>query len=150
MADDSSAPSFLQGLMSGLTNGANPITNMGYGLMSAAKPFGNVGDAMMQANAQTIQNRGAMQQQGIQAYQLARQKEMWPAYKAAADQIASRFGNGNMTNPAVPSAAPGGATVATQAPNRYAPLPPLAPISANPGADLQIGSAAKFLGMPSP
>jgi len=49
------------------------------GLMSAAKPFGNVGDALMGANQATIQNRGAMQNQALQRYQLqmAQQEMPW-------------------------------------------------------------------------
>lgn len=139
-------PTFWHGLMSGLQQApANPLVNMGLGLMQAAAPFGNVGTSLMNANAATIQNRGAMQQQAIQSYGLARQKEMWPAYKAVADQITNRFtGGGNMsagTSMAPPPAVPD---------NPYRPMPPLQPITANPGADIQLNAAAKFLGMPAP
>jgi hypothetical protein len=151
MADSTQQqPTFWSGLMAGLNNTAsNPLTNIGLGLMSAAKPFGNVGDSLMNANQQTLQNRGMQQQQAIQSYGLARQKEMWPAYKAIADQIAGRFGAGNMSA-GTSMAPPGTPPVPTQAPNRYDPLPPLPPISPNPGGDLQLGAAAKSLGMPSP
>jgi hypothetical protein len=140
VADDSAPPSFLQGLMSGLS-GTNPLVNAGLGLMSAAKPYGNVGDALMNANQQTIANQGARQAQGIQSYQLARQKEMWPIYQS---MLQNRFGTGNMTNPApatggVPSPAPA---------NRYAPLPPLPPMG-NPANDLQMNTLSKAMGMPA-
>ena len=165
MADDSDTednqpavhPTFWHGLFAGLQSGvqqlngaleqapASGLYNAGLGLMSAAKPFGNVGDSLMQSGQQAIQNRGAMQQQAIQSYGLARQKEMWPAYKAVADQITNRFtGGGNMsagTSMAPPPAVPD---------NPYRPMPPLQPITANPGADIQLNAAAKFLGMPAP
>lgn len=134
--------------MGGLTSGTNPIVNLGYGLMQAGGPpqgFQNLGSSLLGANAQTIQNQGARQAQGIQSYQLARQKEMWPAYKAMADQIANRFGSGNMSN-----GTSMGTSLPSQTPNRYDPLPSVAPISANPGSDVALNSAAKFLGMPAP
>lgn len=140
--------------MSGLNQApGNPLVNIGLGLMSAAKPYGNVGDALMQANSQTLQNRGMMQQQGIQSYQLARQKEIWPAYKAIADQVARRYGGGNMsagTSMAPPSNAPGVPSQAPQDQNQYRPLPPMSPASNDPVGDLNLSKAAQSVGFPTP
>ena len=110
MADqsDPSQPSsgFWGGLMSGLTNApANPLYNMGLGLLSAAKPFGNVGDSLMQANQATIANRGAMQQQAINKFQLQRAQQLWPAYKSVADMLPQMLGLGGASQQQGSSAA---------------------------------------------
>src|ERR1700685_4527790 len=151
MADQDSStphPTFMSGLMAGLGNlGSNPLFNIGAGLMSAAKPFGNVGDSLMQANQQTIQNRGAMQQQAIQNYSLQRMKQMMPIYQKALESASSSLGGnswggirpGNMTpgaQPPVPSAPP----------NKYQPLDPLPMIGA--GAIGQINAGTALQGVP--
>jgi hypothetical protein len=147
-SDDTPQPTFMHGLMAGLQSApANPLVNMGLGLMSAAKPFGNVGDALMQANQQTIQNRGAMQQQAIQNYSLQRMKQMMPIYQKALESASSSLGGnslggmpaGNMTTgaqPPVPSAPP----------NKYQPLDPLPMIGA--GAIGQINAGTALQGVP--
>jgi hypothetical protein len=146
MADqsDPSQPSsgFWGGLMSGLTNApANPLYNMGLGLMSAAKPFGNVGDSLMQANQATIANRGAMQQQAINKYQLQKMQEMMPLYQKVLQSASSGFGSqapGQIPSSSTP-------TGPTAPPNRYDPLPPLPMMGGNSFNQINSGTALQLI-----